>query len=139
MKYNGIIQRKLVILDDQVQKLKKHTEGLGFEDFESNWVIRTMSERALQVAAEIMIDIAERIIALEHAGPASSAVHAMQKLSDLGVISSAETYASIVRFRNLIVHEYEEIDPQILYDIVTTRLEDFHKFRDEIDRADQTT
>lgn len=135
MKYNGVIQKKLAHLDDQVLKLQNHTQGLTFEEFEKNWVIRTMSERALQVAAEIIIDVAERIIALEHAGPVSSAVHAIEKLSDLGVISNAETYSSIVRFRNLIVHEYDEIDPRILYNIINTRLEDFRKFRDEIDRA----
>lgn len=137
MKYNGVIQRKLALLDDQVQRLKRHTAGLSLQDFESDWVIRSMSERALQVAAEIMIDIAERIIAIEDAGPVASAVQAIRKLSELGVISSAETYSSIVRFRNLIVHEYEEIDPTILYTIVTTRLEDFHAFRDEIDRREE--
>ena len=136
MKYNGVIQRKLAILDDQVLKLKKHTAGVSFPDFEGNWVIRSMTERALQVAAEVMIDIAERIIAIEHAGPIASASEAMQKLVDLRVISSAEPYTSIVRLRNLIVHEYEEIDPQILYTIITTKLEDFHRFRDEIDRAE---
>jgi uncharacterized protein YutE (UPF0331/DUF86 family) len=136
MKYNGIIQRKLALLDDQVQKLKKHTSELSFQDFENDWVIRSMSERALQVAAEIMIDIAECIIAIEHAGPVTSSVQAIQKLSELGVIASAETYSSIVRFRNLIVHEYEEVDPQILYTIITTRLEDFHTFRDEIDQGE---
>jgi len=135
MKYNGVIQRKLALLDDQVQKLRRHTQNLSFAEFESDWVIRSMTERALQVSAEIMIDIAERIIAIENAGPAAGAGEAIDKLQILGVISSAEPYRSIVRLRNLIVHEYEQIDPEMLYSIITTRLGDFLKFRDEIDRA----
>ena len=31
MKYNGTIQRKLALLDDQVQMLRQHTEGVSFE------------------------------------------------------------------------------------------------------------
>lgn len=42
-------------------------------------------------------------------------------------------YVDIVRFRNLIVHQYEEIDPAILFDLAKNRLGDFRRFRDEID------
>lgn len=136
MKFNGVVQRKLALLDEQVHKLETHTKGLSFKDFEEDWVIRSMTERALQVAAEIMIDIAERIIAIEHAGPVASAAEAIKKLADLKVLSSGKPYTSIVRLRNLIVHEYEQIDPQILYSIITTKLDDFRRFRDEIDRAE---
>jgi Uncharacterized conserved protein len=135
VKYNGVIQRKLALLDDQVQKLKGHTKGISFAQFEGDWLLRSACERALQVAAEVLIDIAERVIALENAGPVSSAAEAVDRLVDLGVIASAEPYRSIVRFRNLIVHEYEEIDPRLLFDIVTTRLDDFYRFRDELDGA----
>lgn len=34
-------------------------------------------------------------------------------------------------------HEYEEIDPKILFQRATGRLDDFLTFRDEIDRAGQ--
>jgi len=136
MKYNGVIQRKLALLDDHVQKLKKHTNGLSFNDFEADWVIRSMTERALQVCTEIMIDIAERIIAIQNAGPVAGAGEAIEKLQVLGVLSSAEPYRSMVRLRNLIVHEYEQIDAGMLYSIITTRLDDFLKFREAIDRLE---
>ena len=66
-----------------------------------------MAERALQVAAEILIDIAERILALEKAGPAATAAEAMESLVRLKVIRSKQPYVDITRFRNLIVHQYE--------------------------------
>jgi uncharacterized protein YutE (UPF0331/DUF86 family) len=136
MKYNGIIERKLALLDDQVQKIRQHSKDLSYCEFEESWALRSMAERAVQVAAEIVIDIAERIIALEQAGPAASAAAAMEKLAALGVIEKAEPYRSIVRFRKLIVHEYEQIDPRILFSMITERLEDFLKFRAEIDRVE---
>ena len=93
-----------------------------------------MAERALQVCAEIMIDIAERIIAIKAAGPVATSVEAMRRLVELQVIKSEDPYIKIVGFRNLIVHHYEEIDPEILFDIVKNRIDDFRQFREEIDR-----
>jgi uncharacterized protein YutE (UPF0331/DUF86 family) len=46
----------------------------------------------------------------------------MTKLQTLGVIQDAEPYIAIVRFRNLIVHEYEEIDARLLFTLATTRI-----------------
>ena len=133
--FNGVIQRKLALLDNQVGKLEANLRGVKAEEFVGDWVLRSMAERAVQVAAEIVIDIAERIIAIKGAGPAATAAEAINKLVDLGVLKSAEPYVSIVRFRNLIVHHYEEIDPALLFDLVTHRLNDFRLFRGEIDNA----
>ena len=132
--HNGVIQRKLSLLDDQVGRLKTHLENVTEEEFKDDWVLRSMAERALQVCAEIMIDIAERIIAIKAAGPVATSVEAMRRLVELQVIKSEDPYIKIVGFRNLIVHHYEEIDPEILFDIVKNRIDAFRRFRDEIDR-----
>jgi uncharacterized protein YutE (UPF0331/DUF86 family) len=44
----------------------------------------------------------------------------------------------MVRMRNLIVHAYEEVNPDMLYDVVSGHLVDFRRFRDEIDKANQS-
>ncbi len=133
MKYNGIVHRKLALLDTQILKLGESLQDVSFGEFEESWILRSMAERALQVSAEILIDIAERILALEKAGPAATAAEAMESLVRLKVIQSEQPYVDITRFRNLIVHQYEEIDPAILFDLAKNRLGDFRKFRDEID------
>ncbi len=61
MEINGIIQRKLSLLDDQVLKLEKHLEGISLGQFREDWMRRSMAERALQVSIEIVIDVAERL------------------------------------------------------------------------------
>ena len=133
--FNGVIQRKLSLLDHQVGNLEQHLKGVAQAAFVEDWVLRSMAERALQVAAEIMIDISERIVALKNAGPVASAAEAIERLVQLGVLKSPDPYVRIVRFRNLIVHHYEEIDPAILYDVVANHLDDFRRFRAEIDQA----
>lgn len=133
MKYNGIIERKLSLLSDQVVKIKENISTTSFEEFEANWLLVSAAERAVQVAVEVMIDIAERILALENAGPVAYASDAMKKLESLGAIKSAALYEKMVKFRNLIVHEYEVIDCHILYEVITEKLDDFINFEQEID------
>jgi uncharacterized protein YutE (UPF0331/DUF86 family) len=133
MRYNGVVQRKLSLLNTQVMRLEESLKNVSFDEFEASWILRSMAERALQVAAEIIIDIAERILALEKSGPAATAAEAIESLVSLGVLKSSQPYVDITRFRNLIVHQYEEIDPVILFDLSKKRLDDFRKFRDEID------
>jgi uncharacterized protein YutE (UPF0331/DUF86 family) len=135
MNMNGIVQRKLALLDEQVTNLEVHLKGVSVEEFREDWVLRCMAERALQVAVEIVIDIAERLLALRDAGPVETAVAAIERLARLGVIASSDPYRDMVRFRNLIVHEYESIDPDILYGLATSRLADFRRFRDELDQG----
>lgn len=135
MKYNGIIQKKFAHLDENIIKLTNRMKNVNFDDFKNNWELKRASERVLQVMVEIVIDVAERIIALENAGPVNSAGEAIEKLVDIGVIKSAEPYKTMVKFRNFIVHQYEEIEPEILYNIAKNKLTDFKKFRDEIDNA----
>lgn len=133
MRYNGVIQRKLALLSQQVLRLEGSLKEVSLSEFQENWVLRSMAERAMQVAAEIIIDVAERILALEKSGPAATAAEALESLVRMGVLKSAQPYVNITRFRNLIVHQYEEIDPVILFDLAKNRLNDFRKFRDEID------
>ena len=134
MKHNGVIQRKFALLDKYLLQLQSSLKDVDFETFRDDWVQQRMTERALQVMVEIVIDIAERIIAVQNAGPAASATEAIEKLVELGVLKSAKPYINMVRFRNLIVHQYEEINPEILYNLARNQLEDFRQFRNEIDR-----
>ena len=134
MKVNGVVQRKLALLDHRVLRLEKELTDVARQKFVDDWCLRSMTERELQVSIEIVIDVAERIIAIMKAGPTSTAGDAIRRLVDLHVIKSDEPYVDMVRFRNMIVHQYEEIDPNILYVLATKKLVDFRRFRDEVDR-----
>ncbi len=133
MVVNGVIQRKLALLDNQVLKLESLAAGKTLQDFSNDWLHVAAAERGLQVAAEIIIDIAERLLALKNAGPAATSSEAIQKLVQLGILKSDAPYSRIVRLRNLIVHQYAEVDPVVLFDILTNHLGDLRAFRDEID------
>jgi len=130
---NGVLQRKLALLSDQLLKLQSHLREVSREEFRESWALRSMTERALQVAIEIMIDISERIIAIENAGPAATAGEALLALVRLQVLRDVQPYRDMIKFRNLLVHQYAEINPDFLYAIATEKLDDFRAFRSEID------
>ena len=135
MKYNGVIQRKFSLLDKHLLQLQHHLKDVDFSSFKDDYALRCMAERALQVMVEIVIDIAERIIAIENAGPVATAAEAIDRLVDLNVIKSSQPYIDMVRFRNLIVHQYEEVDPEIVFNIAANKTDAFRQFRNEIDRS----
>jgi len=135
MKYNAVVHRKFALLDKYLTQLQNQLKDVNIEAFKDDWALQRMTERALQVMTEVVIDIAERVIAQKGAGPAATAAEALEKLVDLGAIKSAKPYTDMVRFRNLIIHRYEEIDPTIVFNIAKNKLHAFRQFRDELDRA----
>ncbi len=137
MKYNAVIQRKLALLDEHLLRLQENLKDISYETFANSWEKRWMAERALQIMIEIVIDICQRLIAIENAGPVATATGAIEKLMKLGILKSIEPYATMVKFRNLIVYQCEEIDtsPAFVFKIATNKLHDFRPFRNEIDIA----
>jgi len=135
MEYNAVIHRKFALLDKYLIQLQNELKNVNIEAFKNDWALQRMTERVLQVMVEIVIDVAERIIAQKNAGPTATAAEAIEKLVELRVIKTAKPYADMVRFRNLIVHQYEEIDPTIVFNIAKNQIKAFRQFRDEIDQA----
>ena len=134
MELNGVIQRKLALLDERVLRLQNYLAETTLDEFKRDDLKQAAVERVLQIAVEIMIDIAERIIAIKGAGPAATAVEAIERLVALRVPPTPEPYTEMVRFRNRIVHGYTDIDPELVYSTATTRCADFRAFRDAVDR-----
>jgi len=81
---------------------------------------------------EAMVDIGERLIALTGGTRAETSAAVLGRWQTLGVIHSAARYVPMVRFRNFIVHQYEQVDLGIVYGILTNKLGDVEAFADEI-------
>jgi uncharacterized protein YutE (UPF0331/DUF86 family) len=134
MPTNGVVESKLRFLEQTLADLETWPLG-DLADFARNSLLRRAVERALQLAAESMIDVAERILAARRLAPADTAAQNLQRLQEIGVLKDAERYAEMVRFRNFIVHRYEQIEPQLVYSLAKNKLGCFRDFVDEIRRA----
>ncbi len=131
MKSNGVVIRKIEIIDETVCKLRE-LGPVTVEQLESDFFLKKGVERALQICAEAVIDIAHRIVSVEDRPPCSTAGKALETIEALGAIASASAYRPMVQFRNIVVHRYEIVDNEILVGILTKHLDDFDKFISEI-------
>ncbi len=133
MKYNGIIESKLRIIEQKLADIESWNIA-SFSQLRDSSLLQNAIERALQVCTEVMIDISERILALNEMPPLPSASENILKLQDLGILSVRPEYGEMVRFRNFIVHRYERIDLEIIYGILKNKLFLFKEFIEEVRR-----
>jgi len=130
---NGVITRKLNLLDENIRKL----ESLGkvtTAQLNENWQMKFAIERNLQITIEIVIDICQRIISLEGDAPVAKSTESIERCVEIGALSKSENeaYKKMVQFRNFIVHRYEQIDTEILVAMVNNRLNDFKEIKKDI-------
>jgi uncharacterized protein YutE (UPF0331/DUF86 family) len=89
------------------------------------------------VAVEICIDVGQHIIASEGLRPPRDFADVFTIIGEGGFVPAGDVPALQVmaRFRNLLVHVYEDVDDRRVLEILRTRLGDFDTFRAEIARA----
>ncbi len=132
--YNGIIENKLRIIEEKVDTINNwKVESL--KDLKKDTMLHLAVERALQIAIEAMIDVAERILAIKNIPPQNSSAQSLEKLQKLNILEYEKDYTDMIRFRNFIVHRYEHIDLDVIFNIVTNKLYLFTKFVDEIRKS----
>ena len=134
MIYNGIVLSKLNHLKEQLRDLRSWDLGT-LSEFSADSMSRCAVERALQVSIESMIDVCERILAIEKEIPQSTSAGNLRKVAEMGIIKDVERFLPLISFRNFIVHRYEHVDPEMLYTIVKQKLVDFDDFIEEISKV----
>jgi uncharacterized protein YutE (UPF0331/DUF86 family) len=88
------------------------------------------AERNLQIAIQTVIDIGNHVVADMDLGTPRDYKDIFHLLSEKNVIAAplAGKLISMTGLRNILVHDYMEIDLRLIYRIVTTELDDFEEF-----------
>ncbi|MGD8752640.1 MAG: DUF86 domain-containing protein [Anaerolineales bacterium] len=130
---NGI-ERRLDELSERLARLKPLRDKSRSE-FHQDAYLRDIVERNLEIAAQCCIDISHRIIALENAKKPTDYYESILLMGELGVLDPnfARNLVPIAGFRNILVHEYVNVDWDLVYDHLQN-LEDLEKFRNHIQR-----
>ena len=124
----AVVRRHLSALDRAMRQLRQHT-GRPLEavtgDLDERWVV----ERGLQVCAQKALDIATHLCAgLGRSVPGYAT--AIDVLGEEGVVplEFARRFRSVAGFRNVLVHEYLEVDLGLLHTFLNQGLPDFEQF-----------
>ena len=130
-----VLQTKLEALIHCVQRIKSQ-EITSVDELESNIDKQEIIILNLQRAVQICVDIGNHIL-LDYETPTPSTMSETFKyLADNKLISSknAEELSRAVGFRNIVVHQYENLDCKIIYAIITSHLDDFKNFAGAISK-----
>ena len=124
-----IIMSKLSKLQQYLNYLRELQKS-SFEDFVSDFKITGAVERYLQVSIECMIDIGNEIISSLQLRRPERYRDIPYILARSGVIPErfADTMASMIGFRNLLVDDYATINLKLVYEFLQTKLTDFEEF-----------
>lgn len=123
------VRQKVQFIRNVLAKLHK-LNSLSFEDFMNGPFYLDASLHELQVAIEAMIDICNHIIAREGWGLLKTYQDGFKLLTENGILDPTmlDTYTKMVKFRNRVVHIYDEVQPEEIYKILQNHLSDFEGF-----------
>lgn len=125
-----VILRRLVALEEYIQDLQEISRDLTWEQFSNDKVGKRYTERTLHIAIEACLDIAHHIISYEGFREPQTNKECFRILEEEGIIPAklSEHLQKMAQFRNVIVHDYIRVQPEIVYAIVTRNLADIVEF-----------
>jgi uncharacterized protein YutE (UPF0331/DUF86 family) len=128
-----VIESKLNFLREYLGDLKEY-ETISLSNYRRSKKDQRFVERTLHLACECCIDIAAHIISRRGMREPRDNKDLFLVLFENEVISEPVSNAMIkmAKFRNIVVHDYARIDPEIVVGILQKNLEDLKSFSREI-------
>lgn len=121
----NILRKRLRKLDEYLSILRR-LQQYKFDEFASDPERYGSAERFLHLAIEATLDIGNHIIADDNLGEVDWYSDIPHILAEHHYIDAAlkETWIKMIGFRNILVHQYTDIDRKIVYNVLQSRLED---------------
>jgi len=117
-------------LDECLDKLRKICQPIDFDTYRRDSLIQDITERNLEVAIQVILDIGNHIIAASGWQSPDRYADVLNILTEQGVLPEAFALKlqGMAQFRNILVHEYLRIDHRTVYDILQTKVDQFGQF-----------
>ena len=124
-----MIDKHLENLAFQVANLRT-LRSLSFVEFSQDWKSVYAAERGLQVAIQNMLDIGAHILADFGDARWDEYKQIPVELARYGVIPKdfVKTFQEMAGMRNILVHQYTEVDVGKMYEVLQQHLDDFDRF-----------
>lgn len=129
--YNKIVA-KLQRLDEYLCYLSD-LKKLSQKSFLADYRHFGLAERYLQLSIEILLDVGKLLILSENFEKPENNQEIFSILYNHKILSSRiiSRISGIAGFRNVLVHDYEKIDREIIYQKLKSSLDDFVLFKKE--------
>ncbi len=128
-----VIESKLRFLREYLGDLEEY-KTISLIDYQTNKKHQRFVERTVHLACECCLDIAAHVISRLGLREPRDNKDLFVVLHENKIISEAVQTAMVkmAKFRNIIVHDYARIEPEVVLGILKINLSDFNPFAREI-------
>ncbi len=129
----NLLLRKLSELETYYDQIKEYSD-ITVDNYKSDWKIQRIIERTLQIMIETCVDVANHIISDKKMRPPISYADAFRILFENNIIETEllDIMEKMAKFRNIVVHQYEDVNAEIVSVIIIKHLGDFLKYKEAI-------
>lgn len=130
---SDVVLNKIQTIERCLRRIREEYEGAE-DSFESNYTKQDSVILNLERASQATIDIATHIVKVKGLGLPNSSRELFDLLLENGFISEsiAKQMKGMVGFRNIAVHDYQNLNLEIVVAIVEKHLGDFEGFVSEV-------
>lgn len=127
MKDRHLIDKRLGFIVDCVDEIRRLAVPARLT---TDLIQLRFVERSLQIAVQAMLDIAIVVCAERHLGEPSRNREVFRMLAGDGwiAVEQIDPCKKMIGFRNVVVHQYLDVDPEIVKAIVESHLDDLLAF-----------
>ncbi len=129
----ALMGRKMAQMEVYLSQVREYSKT-SLASYRNDWKTQRIVERTLQILVELCIDMANHIISDEKMRIPEGYADTFKILMENRVIDKRlwSRMAKMAKFRNVVVHQYEKIDPGIVVSILHKNLADFEKYKKTI-------
>lgn len=129
----ALILRKIDDLDLYQRQIQEFS-GITVQEYREDWKTQRIVERTLQMMIETCVDIANHIVSDRGMRTPTSYSDTFKVLFENGIIDRDlfDIMEKMAKFRNVVVHQYEGVDAEIVAIILKEHLADFERFREGV-------
>lgn len=129
-----VLLRRIEKAKEYLDFLFRIKDNCNIDEFKQNPMVYGSSERFLHLCIEAILDIGTHIISYENLGKIDFYSDVPKLLNQHGYLNKdlTDIFITIIGFRNILVHEYLEIDLDIVYKVMQDNLNDLEKILKEM-------
>lgn len=124
-----LVTRKLLLIASDIEPLGAVAEH-GQPAYEASMVDQAVVERRLERAIGRMIDVNYHVLTASGQPPPPDYHSSFVRMADLGVLDHefARHIARAAGLRNRLVHDYDELDPRLVFQALGDALRDIPRY-----------
>lgn len=124
MTVDDVLLQKRISIERCIQQVENYMSRPSSVAFNEDFLLQDAVTMNIQRACELSIDMANRVIRMRKLGVPKESRESFAILYTAKIIPQPmyQSLVAMVGFRNILVHEYTKLNPDILQAVITTHI-----------------